>query len=45
MSESSVPEEFIKVLRDFIGDLLVTFPEYKPFIDKWWKGIKYSRFR
>lgn len=38
MSESSVPEEFIKVLRDFIGDLLVTFPEYKPFIDKWWKG-------
>jgi hypothetical protein len=38
MSESSVPEEFIKVLRDFIGDLLVTFPEYKPFIDKWWKS-------
>lgn len=38
MSESSVPEEFIKVLRDFIGDLRITFPEYKPFIDKWWKS-------
>ena len=37
MSEVTVPEEFIKVLRDFIGDLKVTFPEYIPFIDKWWK--------
>jgi len=40
MSESTdtVPEEFIKVVRDFISDLKVTFPEYVPFIDKWWKG-------
>jgi hypothetical protein len=38
MTESSIPEEFIKVLRDFIGDLQITFPEYKPFIDKWWKN-------
>jgi len=37
-TESSVPEEFIKVIRDFIGDLKTTFPEYVPFIDKWWKG-------
>lgn len=37
MSESSVPEEFTKVLRDFINDLLITFPEYTTFIDKWWK--------
>jgi hypothetical protein len=37
MSESSVPEEFIKVLKDFIEDLKVTFPEYIPFINKWWK--------
>jgi hypothetical protein len=38
MSESNlIPEEFIKVLRDFINDLRITFPEYTPFIDKWWK--------
>jgi hypothetical protein len=40
MSENtnSVPEEFIKVIRDFIGDLKTTFPEYVLFIDKWWKS-------
>jgi len=32
-----VPEEFSKVLRDFVGDLRVTFPEYETFISKWWK--------
>jgi hypothetical protein len=40
MSENtnSVPEEFTKVIRDFVGDLKTTFPEYVPFIDKWWKS-------
>ena len=38
MSETTVPEEFVKVIRDFVGDLKVTFPEYIPFIDKWWKS-------
>jgi len=33
-----VPEEFIKVIRDFVGDLRVTFPEYDSFIQKWWKN-------
>lgn len=37
MSEVTVPEDFVKVIRDFIYDLKVTFPEYIPFIDKWWK--------
>lgn len=37
MSDNPVPEEFIKVVRDFVGDLKLTFPEYVPFIDKWWK--------
>ena len=32
-----IPEEFIKVLRDFVGDIRVTFPEYVTFVDKWWK--------
>ena len=33
----SVPEEFTKVIKDFVGDLRVTFPEYEPLINKWWK--------
>jgi hypothetical protein len=32
-----IPEEFEKVINDFINDLKTTFPEYKIFIDKWWK--------
>ena len=43
-AENSVPEEFIKVIRDFITDLKVTFPEYVPFIDKWWKSKEYFNF-
>jgi len=41
MSEEAskpVPEEFIKVIKDFIRDLKITFPEYDSFITKWWKG-------
>lgn len=36
--EEQIPEEFIKVTRDFVTDLKHTFPEYKPLIHKWWKG-------
>lgn len=32
-----IPEEFPKIIKDFITDIKITFPEYKPFIDKWWK--------
>jgi hypothetical protein len=44
MSESSVPEEFVKVIRDFVGDLKVTFPEYIPLIDKWWKSKEHFNY-
>jgi hypothetical protein len=46
MSENtnSVPEEFIKVVRDFVGDLKTTFPEYVPFIDKWWKTKEHFNY-
>jgi len=30
-------DEFKKVIKDFIGDLKQTFPEYEPLINKWWK--------
>jgi hypothetical protein len=34
---SDLPEEFSKVIKDFIVDLQTTFPEIKPLINKWWK--------
>ena len=33
----SIPEEFTKVIKDFVNDLRFTFPEYETFISKWWK--------
>jgi hypothetical protein len=46
MSENtnSVPEEFIKVIRDFVGDIKTTFPEYNPLLDKWWKSKEYFNY-
>ena len=46
MSEETklVPEEFYKVIRDFIGDLRVTFPEYETFISKWWKDKEHFNY-
>jgi hypothetical protein len=39
MAEESkaIPEEFTKVICDFVGDIRTTFPEYEPFIIKWLK--------
>jgi hypothetical protein len=40
MTEETVtPEEFTKVIKDFVGDIQITFPEYKPLIKKWWKDV------
>ena len=36
-TEIEVPEEFAKVIKDFVGDLKTTFPEYDSLISKWWK--------
>ena len=30
------PEEFYKIINDFISDILITFPEYNGLISKWW---------
>ena len=32
-----IPEEFTKIIKEFIHDILHTFPEYQLLIDKWWK--------
>lgn len=38
MSEQVIPEEFKKVIKDFVRDIRTTFPEYDTFVQKWWKG-------
>lgn len=30
------PEEFYKIIDDFVTDILITFPEYSGIISKWW---------
>ena len=37
--QKPIPEEFSKIIKDFVGDLKTTFPEYVPFIAKWWKEL------
>ena len=46
MSEENLeaPEEFIKVIKDFVGDLKTTFPEYESLIGKWWKDKAIKRY-
>ena len=39
MSDSVViPEEFTKVIKDFVQDIQTTFPEFQSLIHKWWKN-------
>lgn len=46
MTEESIviPEEFAKVIKDFVRDLKTTFPEYETFISKWWKDPEHFNF-
>lgn len=36
-SAVSIPEEFLKVIKDFVKDMKTTFPEYETVIKSWWK--------
>lgn len=36
-TNQDIPEEFHKIMKDFINDITLTFPEYKMIINKWWK--------
>ena len=36
LDELQVPEEFYKIINDFTGDILITFPEYSGIISRWW---------
>lgn len=35
--DKTIPDEFLKIIKDFVRDIISTFPEYKIFVDKWWK--------
>lgn len=41
MAEQVIPEEFKKVIKDFVRDIRTTFPEYETFVQKWWKDRNY----
>ncbi len=32
-----IPEDFYKIIEDFVTDIKTTFPEYEGIISKWWK--------
>jgi len=36
-TQISYPKEFDKIIRDLVGDIQTTFPEYNGLIAKWWK--------
>lgn len=36
VEELTPPDEFYKIINDFILDILTTFPEYSGLISKWW---------
>jgi hypothetical protein len=40
--KSIIPTEFNKIIKDLSNDLSITFPEYAPFIEKWWINSKYE---
>jgi len=42
--ESVIPQEFTKVIKDFVNDLRNTFPEYETFISNWWKDKEYYNY-
>jgi|Laugresubdmm15sn_1035100.scaffolds.fasta_scaffold00062_20 hypothetical protein len=37
-----IPDEFTKIIKDFVLDIVNTFPEYQPIIDKWWKPQEFK---
>lgn len=36
LEELKVPDEFYKIINDFITDILTTFPEYSGIVSRWW---------
>ena len=43
MTTVQIPEDFYKIIDDFVNDMITTFPEYEALIRKWWKVKDYSQ--
>ena len=42
--ENKIPEEFPKIIKDFVGDIKITFPEFNDLIGKWWKDESFFAY-
>ena len=42
--ENKIPEEFPKIIKDFVCDIKTTFPEFKDLIEKWWKDESFFNY-
>jgi hypothetical protein len=49
VEELTTPDEFYKIINDFINDILITFPEYSGIISRWWnrpnENIEYEQLK
>jgi len=49
VEELITPDEFYKIINDFINDILITFPEYSGIISRWWnrpnENIEYEELK
>jgi hypothetical protein len=42
--ELIIPEEFSKIIKDFVSDIKTTFPEVDGLINKWWKSNEFFSY-
>ena len=42
VEDIKVPDEFYKIINDFVIDILTTFPEYAGIVSRWWSHGKVS---
>jgi len=40
VEDVKVPDEFYKIINDFVIDILTTFPEYAGIVSRWWNPTK-----
>ena len=40
VEDIKVPDEFYKIINDFVIDILTTFPEYAGIVSRWWNPTK-----
>jgi hypothetical protein len=40
VEDVKVPDEFYKIINDFVIDILITFPEYAGIVSRWWNPTK-----